>query len=360
MLVRNYAATSVVCRRNDWDRFLDETLEGAKRYVAENNAEIEADVGDLTTSKYAEPAYEDVGYEKGAYYAIEFRVQLMDNGRKANDELIRAYSNNLSDKMVRMMNAHHKTGTPFKLDGSKKSMAIFKAFNWEQWAMNHFSAGGDVSVEKFNLCPARETGAWDSWNVKLMRHGIIQPTIGEFGGRYVNGGDPISRPEFYRENSCMINLFLEWAARPINRVDTSTIEGQIKQHRELLTPARRRIKAHTELLNHASLYKLATGNELVDDEPAGISLREAEKWLEKWKLSGRAINKAGELVWRYDPPSRDTRVVGGSTWRLLIHDEHVWLCNTNKQEFDAKYGGKEVVKPAENTPDISKRVRKVA
>ena len=98
-------------------------------------------------------------------------------------------------------------------------------------------------------------------------------------------------------------------------------------------------------------------NELVDGEPAGVSLREAEKWLETWKVSGRAINKAGELVWSYDPPHRDTRVVGGAVWRLMVHDEHVWLCNTNTKEFDQKYGGKDVVHTiVDNSPDISKRV----
>ena len=105
--------------------------------------------------------------------------------------------------------------------------------------------------------------------------------------------------------------------------------------------------------------KLATDNELVDGEPAGVSLREAEKWLEKWKVSGRAINKAGELVWSYDPTHRDTRVVGGAVWRLMVHDEHVWLCNTNTKEFDQKYGGKDAV-PTKVARHIKEGVREVA
>ena len=152
--------------------------------------------------------------------------------------------------------------------------------------MNRFSAGGYVAVEKFGICPQHKLGAWDSWNVKLMKHGIIQPTIGESGGRFVKGADPISRPEFYRENLCMLNLFLEWTAG-------------------------RRIKSHRELLNHESLYKLATGLELIDGEPAGVPLSDSKKWLERWRLSGRAINMAGELVWSYDPESRNTKAVGG-------------------------------------------------
>ena len=136
---------------DEWDQFL-ETLERARRHDAEHNAEVKAGdfVGlpeDLPVSKHPETA--DVKYERGAYYCVEFRVQLMDNGRKANDELIRVYANNLSSKMVGVLNNYHKTGTTFKLDESNQSMAIFKACKWEQWAMNHFSAGGDITVEQF-------------------------------------------------------------------------------------------------------------------------------------------------------------------------------------------------------------------
>ena len=77
------------------------------------------------------------------------------------------------------------------------------------------------------------------------------------------------------------------------------------------------------------------------------NLREAEKWLAHWRLSGRAINARGELVWEYDPSSTSNKVTGGSVWRLLIHDEHVWLCDRETKEFDrgvtAKDARKEVV-----------------
>ena len=90
------------------------------------------------------------------------------------------------------------------------------------------------------------------------------------------GGD-IARPEFYREDSCMLSLFLEsWADRLVTYRADLTLAG---------------------------LYRMSTGSELVEGQPAGVSLREAEKWLAHWRLAGRAINVRGELVWRYDPPS---------------------------------------------------------
>ena len=49
--------------------------------------------------------------------------------------------------------------------------------------------------------------------------------------------------------------------------------------------------------------------------------------------------------------SRDPRTLG------VVHNDHVWLCNANIKEFNAKYGGKEPTPPKiENTPDISKKV----
>ena len=86
-----------------------------------------------------------------------------------------------------------------------------------------------------------------------------------------------------------------------------------------------RLKTHREDLTLEGLYKMATGELLAEGQPAGVSLREAEKWLDHWRLSGRAINARGELVWQYDPPSTSKKITGGAVWRLLIHDEHVWL-----------------------------------
>ena len=132
---------------------------------------------------------------------------------------------------------------------------------------------------------------------------------------------------------------------------------RMQAQRQALNNKGRRIKSHRELLTHESLYHMATGLELKEGEPAGITLREAERWLEKWCLSGRAIDHEGNLVWSYDPKVRTKRTVGGSVLRLLVHNDHVWLCNANIKEFNAKYGGKEPTPPKiENTPDIPKKV----
>ena len=154
--------------------------------------------------------------------------------------------------------------------------------------------------------------------VKLTRSGVIQPTIGAFSGRYIKGGNEIARPEFYREDSCMTSLLLEW-------------DGP-------------RLKAYREKLTHEKLYEMATGMKLMKGEAAGITLTEAEKWLALWMLSGRAIDIAGRLVWSYEPPRRTKKVAGGAVWRVCVHNEHVWLCDRNTEAFDQHYGDG-VVKP---------------
>jgi hypothetical protein len=92
------------------------------------------------------------------------------------------------------------------------------------------------------------------------------------------------------------------------------------------------------MLNHKALYKLATGKDLVDGHP-DVTIREAEKWLELWRLAGRSIDQSGNLVWSYEPKSRNRSIKGGSVWRLLIHNQHVWLCDVATKEFDQHYGG---------------------
>ena len=69
----------------------------------------------------------------------------------------------------------------------------------------------------------------------------------------------------------MLNLFLEWV------------------HDK---KGKSRLKTHREKLNHAELYKLATGKGLKDGQPGAVTLHEAEAWLKLWRLAGRAINQA--------------------------------------------------------------------
>ena len=57
-----------------------------------------------------------------------------------------------------------------------------------------------------------------------------------------------------------------------------------------------RVKTYREDVTLEALNRMATGESLTEGQPAGVSLREAEKWLEHWRLSGRVINARGELV----------------------------------------------------------------
>ena len=129
-----------------------------------------------------------------------------------------------------------------------------------------------MTVDELEEVPedSHEAGTWDAADMKLTRVVRVQPTLGCPAGRFIKAGGDIARPEFYRENSCMLLLFLE------------TGGGRLKTHRGDMTLE--------------GLYRMATGGELVDGQPAGISLREVEAWLEHWRLAGRAINARGELV----------------------------------------------------------------
>ena len=56
--------------------------------------------------------------------------------------------------------------------------------------------------------------------MKLKRRGKVQPTLGCPTGRFVKAGCDIARAESYREDSCMLSLFLE------------TFNDRLKTHRE--------------------------------------------------------------------------------------------------------------------------------
>jgi hypothetical protein len=77
---------------------------------------------------------------------------------------------------------------------------------------------------------------------------------------------------------------------------------------------------------------MATNSNLPDGD-AGVTLKECETWLKEFKLKGRAIDIRGKLIWSYDPPVLNKKIPGGNTYRLLIHNEHVWLINKNIKEF---------------------------
>ena len=162
----------------------------------------------------------DLKYDGDTFYYVAFRVQIIDEDQEvgkqnASDHLIRTYTRgkNSPRAMFFRLKSYFKKDTTFWLD--EQNDDIFKTFGWVEWARNRYSKGGAITIEQFRPCPAHEVGAWDIENRTLFSRGVIQPTIGTYGGRFVKGGEAIARPEFYRADSCMTSLFLEWAAAPM-------------------------------------------------------------------------------------------------------------------------------------------------
>ena len=253
------------------------------------------------------------GWIDDPFYYAQFTVKRAQHNRPTEYDTIRGWAY-LSAGTVKQMRALD--------DGEYHPLNDFAeiagAFGWQETLYNWGSCEGWARIDEFNPVSAvgHESGSWNAADTKLTRRGRVQPTLGCPAGRFVKAGCDISRAEFYREDSCMPALFLEtWADR-------------LKTHRKDLTLER--------------LYHMATGGALVEGQPAGVNLREAEKWLAHWRLSGRAINARGELVWKYDPPSASKKVTGGGVWRLLVHNEHVWLCDRSTKEFDRGVTAKDV------------------
>ena len=266
---------------------------------------------ELLAMLLAVPAVEQAERAAAGFYHAEFTVQFFEYAgagppRRAGSLKLRGWAR-LTSELVIATRAI-KTNSPVVMGPTTWPVAA--AFGWGETHNNWLSQHSEVTVDVFEEVPedAHEAGTWNAADVKLTRHGRVQPTLGCPAGRFVKAGSDISRPEFYRDDSCMLSLFLEtWAGRLQTRRSDLTLEA---------------------------LYMMATGEPLVEGQPAGVSLREAEKWLAHWRLSGRAINARGELVWRYDPVSTSKKIAGGAVWRLLVHDEHVWLCDQEVKEFD--------------------------
>jgi len=236
-------------------------------------------------------------------YAAVFQVQLLDGQRAAGVETVRGWAR------MTLAAAWHIRQLLDRAVNIEGALEVAETFGFRTWLEYLLSTGGTVTLVEFGRAHAHELGAWDAQGTKLTRDGRTQRTLGRDIGRLVEQGGPISRPEFYRESSCMLSLFLEtWHDR---------------------------IEAKRASLTLAGLYKMATGLELPPDgEPAGVSLKECEAWLRHWRLNGRAINVRGELVWRYDHESPNRHLAGGFTWSLLVHDQHVWgIARGAEKEF---------------------------
>jgi hypothetical protein len=252
------------------------------------------------------------------FYHAEFTVQFFEYAgagppRRAGSLKLRGWARLTSELASATLAI--QTNSPVVM--GEHTWPVAAAFGWGEAHNNWLSQHTELTVNVFEEVPedAHEAGTWNAADVKLTQRGRVQPTLGCPAGRFIKAGGDISRPEFYREDSCMLSLFLEtWADRLQTRRSDLTLEA---------------------------LYRMATGEPLAEGQPAGVSLREAEKWLAHWRLSGRAINARGELVWRYDPASTSKKVAGGAVWRLLVHDEHVWLCDRETKEFDREITAKD-------------------
>jgi hypothetical protein len=146
---------------------------------------------------------------------------------------------------------------------------------------------------------------------RIKAGGIIQPTLGSYGGKYVNYGE-ICKDEFYREDSCMMALFLEtWKHRLIK-------------------------KKYQSDLNHERLYEIATGEQLTD-ELGGVSLLEASKWCDHFQIQMTVIDKFGKMIYTYSAETLDKKIKSGKTWRIMITNGHVWqVSDEYAKEIDAK------------------------
>ena len=238
---------------------------------------------------YVEEKGTDVFVNTGYWHAVP-NIHLELDERKL-DFTIKAWAKNLDAAFVKEMKYYFETPDSFMLE--EKNLYIAVRWHWSAWFFNRMSAGGYVEVAKFEECTEHELGGWDHRDQKLRRHGTVQPSIGALGGKFVCGGNAIARPEFYRDDSCMLNLFLEWV------------------HDK---KSKSRLKTDREKLNHAALYKLATGKDLKDGHPGDVTLHEAEAWLKLWRLSGglstRLASLCGDMTLRTPIPTLRTERCG--------------------------------------------------
>jgi len=183
-------------------------------------------------------------------------------------------------------------------------------FNGAQFRNSSEEQDAQIDITSLERMDAKPNG----FNIicqRIKAGGVIQPTLGNYGGKYVKYG-AICKPEFYRENSCMMSLFLEvWKARLIK-------------------------KKYQGDLNFERLYEIATGEELTE-ELGGVSLLEASKWCDHFQIQMTVIDKFGRLIYTYSAETLDKKIIGGKTWRIMITNGHVWQVSEEyAKEIDAK------------------------
>ena len=233
--------------------------------------------------KEHEPAAEERKEGPTRLFHAEFIVQLFapradGSLRPGERRTMRGWAHLTDEQADQVRDAQHNA--PVLLSPGE-TLPIAIAFGWGNTHENLSSEGVQLTITAFEEVANddHEAGTWDAANVKLTRRGKVQPTLGCPAGRFTKAGGVISREGFYRDDSCMLSLFLETFAD--------------------------RLKTYREVLNLEGLYKMATGERLVEGQPAGVTLREAEKWLAHWRLCGSTTHPA---------PQRKSVRLSGACW----------------------------------------------
>ena len=234
------------------------------------------------------------------FVVAHFQIQIMDGKRRADTRDIRAFQE-VSVATVQETKRQF-SGGPLVMSADRTG-PIAERWGFINTHNNVLSAGGLLSLLSLNPVDGKhEIGAFD-----LFNHGLtataenIQPTIGDDIGKYFKYG-AVCRGEYWRADSCVISLFMEYWA------------GKLPK---LANMADARLCLET-------LYKIATDLDLIEGQPAPVSLNQCRALCDTYKIGIRALDNAGKLIFMYDSPKISKKIVGGSIWYILVHDSHIW------------------------------------
>lgn len=227
------------------------------------------------------------------FAVAHFQIQIMDGKRRADTRDIRAFQE-VSVSTVQETKRIF-SGGPLVMSADRTG-PIAERWGFINTHNNVLSAGGLLSLISLNQVDGKhEIGAFDLFNHPLTATAEnVQPTIGDDIGKYFKYG-AICRGEFWRADSCVISLFMEYWT------------GKL-----------------AKLANMADLYKIATGLDLIEGQPAPVSLNQCRALCDTYKIGIRALDNAGKLIFMYDAPKISKKIVGGSIWYILVHNSHIW------------------------------------
>jgi hypothetical protein len=232
------------------------------------------------------------------YYHTEMKITLFhDSKAEKSQETIRSWVE-LSEKTADLIKEKLPLGENISSSSNRLFFELILSRLWDltDYFHNIDSVNYDVQMNVFEESQKNEQRDTEIINTKLTNaRGIKQDTLAVNASKFCDFGD-ISRPEFFRQGSCMLSLFMETFYYRLSNINQSKMTFE-------------------------NLYKMATNSNLPDGD-AGVTLKECETWLKEFKLKGRAIDIRGKLIWSYDPPVLNKKIPGGNTYRLLIHNEH--------------------------------------